>query len=89
MADQLALDGCDGLGDGVPWYVYAPDGTLIDVIEDVVAGDRLAAAEAGRESWHTAALWAHVAADQWKRERRRLRAQLVAVLREVAARRDG
>lgn len=66
MADgQLRLAGVDR---GVTIYAYDRHGRLVDVIEDVSLGDRHEAAAEGRESLHTACLWAYVAAKVAERD---------------------
>ena len=56
---QLRLAGVDP---GVTIYAYDRHGRLVDVIEDVSLGDRHETAAEGRESLHTACLWAYVSA---------------------------
>lgn len=46
--------------DSVTIIVRHHSGPVLDVIEDVSLGDRLKAAKEGRESLHSASLWAYL-----------------------------
>ena len=52
---------------GITVTVVGPGGIVLDRIEDVSLGDRIEAARHGRESLHTAALWAHIAHKKYDR----------------------
>lgn len=60
-------------------YVRAPDGVLIDVIQDVDLGDRRTSAERGRISLHAACLLAAIATDLYRERTGRKNGGLIRI----------